>query len=37
MNDRDSGYSSDRTDVGMTEDTDDYSLVEVDGARRPVR
>jgi hypothetical protein len=35
--DRDSGYSSDGTDVTMTEDTDDCYPVEVDGARWPVR
>jgi hypothetical protein len=35
--DRDSGYSSDRTDVTMTEDTDDCFTVELDGAGQPVR
>jgi hypothetical protein len=35
--DRDSGYNSDRTDVTMTKDTDDYFTVEVEGARRPVQ
>jgi hypothetical protein len=34
---RDSGYSSDGTDVVMTQDTDDCYPVEVDGAGRPVR
>lgn len=35
--DRDSGYNSDWTDVTMTEDTDDCSTVEVDGAGQAVR
>jgi hypothetical protein len=35
--DRDSGYNSDRTDVTMTEDTDDCFTVELDGAGQPVR
>jgi hypothetical protein len=34
---RNSGYSSDGTDVTITEATDDYYPVEVDGTRRPVR
>jgi hypothetical protein len=34
---RDSGYSSDRTDVAMTADTDGRHLVEVDGAGGPVQ
>ncbi len=35
--DHDSGYNSDRTEVTMTEDTDDCFTVEVDGTGRPVR
>jgi hypothetical protein len=34
--DRDSGYNSDRTDVTITKDTDNYFTVEVNGARRRV-
>jgi hypothetical protein len=34
--DRDSGYNSNRADIIMTEDTDDYYLIEVDEAGQPV-
>jgi hypothetical protein len=35
--DRNSGYNSDRTDITMTDDTDNCFTAEVDGAGRPVR